>query len=66
MEDWMNCACNSHGRGKKDIQNFSRNSEEKSSLGSTWCRWENNIKMGLNEIECGDVDFIQLSQNKIH
>jgi hypothetical protein len=27
-------------------------------------RWENNIKIGLKEIGCEDVDWIQLAQDK--
>ena len=27
-------------------------------------RWEDNIKMDLNEVECGDVNSIELAQNR--
>jgi hypothetical protein len=31
-------------------------SERKRSLGRTKCKWENNIKLNLKEIECEGVD----------
>ena len=37
------------------------NPEEKKSLGRTRCRWEDNIKMDLQEVGCGGVDWIELS-----
>jgi len=27
-------------------------------------RWENNIKMDLQEMECGAMDWIELAQNR--
>jgi hypothetical protein len=27
-------------------------------------RWEDNIKMGLQEVECGGVDWIELAQDR--
>jgi len=27
-------------------------------------RWEDNIKMGLQEVGCGDMDWIELAQNR--
>jgi hypothetical protein len=31
-------------------------SEEKRPLGRPWCRWEDNIKMDLEEVGCGGMD----------
>jgi hypothetical protein len=28
------------------------------------CRWEDNIKTDLQEIECGSMDWIELAQNR--
>ena len=33
-------------------------------LGRTRHRWEDNIKMDLHEVGCGDMDWIELAQNR--
>jgi CRISPR/Cas system-associated protein Cas7 (RAMP superfamily) len=38
--------------------------EGKRLLGRPGCRWEDNIKMDLQEVGCGDVDWIELAQDK--
>jgi hypothetical protein len=38
--------------------------EGKKPLGRLWCRWEDNIKMDLQEVECGGVDWIELAQDR--
>jgi len=35
--------------------------EVKRPLGSPGCRWEDNIKMDLQEVGCGCMDWIELS-----
>jgi len=37
--------------------------EGKSSLGRPTCRWEDNIKTDLQEVRCGCMDWIELSQD---
>jgi hypothetical protein len=32
-------------------------------LGRPRCRWEDNIKMDLQEVGCRDVDWIELAQD---
>jgi len=39
-------------------------SEEKRPLGRPRRRWEDNIKMDLQEVGCGDVDWIELAQDR--
>jgi len=39
-------------------------SEGKRQLGRPMRRWEDNIKMDLQEVECGGVDWIELSQDR--
>jgi hypothetical protein len=39
-------------------------SEGRKPLGRSRHRWEDNIKMDLREIEFGDVDWINLDQDK--
>ena len=36
--------------------------EGKRPLGRSRPRWEDNIKMDLQEVGCGDVDWIELAQ----
>jgi len=38
--------------------------EGKRPLGKTRCRWEDNIKMGLQEVGCWSVDWIELAQDR--
>ena len=28
-------------------------------------RWEDNIKMDLQEVECGSVDWVELAEDKV-
>jgi len=39
-------------------------SEGKRSLWRPRRRWEDNIKMNLQEIECGSMDWIELPQDR--
>ena len=38
--------------------------EGKTPLGRQRRRWENNIKMDLQEAECGGMDWIELAQDR--
>jgi len=38
--------------------------EGKSRLWRTRCRWEDNIKMDLQEVGCGGMDWIMLAQDR--
>jgi len=38
--------------------------EEKRPLGRPRCRWEDNIKMGLQGVRYGGMDWIELIQNR--
>jgi hypothetical protein len=40
------------------------NLEEKRPLGRPRRRWEDNIKMDLQEVECGGMDVIDLAQGR--
>jgi hypothetical protein len=33
-------------------------------LGRPGCKWEDNIKMDLQEVGCGGMDWIQLAQDR--
>ena len=36
----------------------------KRPLGGARCRWEDNIKMDLQEVGCGGMDWIELAQDR--
>ena len=38
--------------------------EEKGPLGRPWRRWEDNIKMDLQEVGSGGMDWIELAQDR--
>jgi len=38
--------------------------ERKRPFGRPRCRWEDNIKMDLQEVGCGDMDWIDLAQDR--
>ena len=38
--------------------------EGKRPLGRPWHRWEDNIKMDLQELGCGVMDWIDLAQDR--
>jgi len=38
--------------------------EGERSLGRPGLRWEDNIKMDLQEVACGCMDWIELAQNR--
>jgi hypothetical protein len=59
----MGESCSTYGekRGVKRV--FVRKVEGKRPLGRTRRRWENNIKMDLQEVGCGDMDWIELAQD---
>jgi len=38
--------------------------EEKSPFGIHRCRWEDNIKMDIQEMKCGVMDWMELAKNR--
>ena len=38
--------------------------EAKSPLGGPRRRWEDNIKMDLQEVGCGSIDYMELAQDR--
>jgi hypothetical protein len=38
--------------------------EEKRPLGRPRCRWEYNIKIAVQEVGCGSMDWIELAQDR--
>jgi hypothetical protein len=57
-------ACGMHGRGEKRVQGFGGKALRKKPLGSPRRRWEDGIKMDLEEIGWGGVEWIHLAQDR--
>jgi len=57
----MGVACSAYGERRGVCRLLVRKPEGKRPLGRTMRRWEVNIKMDLQEVECGGVDWIELS-----
>ena len=55
-------ACKGEKRGVYRV--LVGNPEGKRSLGRPRRRWEDNIKMDLLEVGCGDIDWIALPQDR--
>jgi hypothetical protein len=60
----MGCACSTYGERIGVYRFLVGKPEGKTPLGRPRCRWEDNIKMDLQEVECGDVDWISLAQDR--
>jgi len=52
----MGVECSTYGGGLKP--------EGKRPLGTPRSRWEDNIKMDLEEVRCGSMDWIELAQER--
>ena len=56
----MGRACSAYGAGERRVQGFGGKPGGKRPLGRPRRRWEDNIKMDLQEVgrDCGDVDGV--------
>jgi hypothetical protein len=52
------------GEGRGVYRGLMGKPEGKRPLGRTRCRWEDNIKMDLQEVGCGGMDWIGLAQDR--
>ena len=60
---WLgHVACRGEGKGMYRV--LVGKPEEKKELGRFRCRWEDNIKMDLQEVGCGGMDWIKLAQDR--
>jgi hypothetical protein len=57
-------ACSANGRGENHVQGFGEKLERKRTLGRLRRRREDNIKMDLQELRCGGMDWIELAQDR--
>jgi hypothetical protein len=46
------------------IQDFGAKPEGKRRLGRPRHRWEDNIKMDVKEVGCGDMEWIEVAQDR--
>ena len=60
----MGGACSAYGGQERRIQGLVGKPEGKRPLGRTRRRWEDNIKMDLQEVGCGGMDWIELAQDR--
>jgi hypothetical protein len=60
----MDGTCGSDGGGERRVQAFGGEPEGKRPLVRLRHRWEDNIKMDPQEVGCGVMDWIELSQDR--
>jgi len=60
----MGGACDTYEEGRGVYRVLVGRTEEKRPLRRPRCRWEDNIKMDLQEVGCGCVDWIELAQDR--
>jgi len=58
----MGGACSAYGERKGVYKVLMGKPEGKRPLGRPRRRWEDNIKMDLQEVECGGMDWIEQAQ----
>jgi hypothetical protein len=61
----MGWACSSHGDGIGVYRVLVGKPEGKSPLGRPRSRWDDNIKIDLQEVGCGGMDWIELAQDRV-
>jgi len=60
----MGGACGANGVGERRVQGLVGKPEGKRPLGKPRRRWEDNIKMDLQEVGCGVMYWIELAQDR--
>jgi hypothetical protein len=60
----MGGACSTYGERRGIYRVLVVKPEGKRPLGRLRRRWEDNIKTDLQEGECGDIDWIELAQDR--
>ena len=64
VKNEMGGACSAYGGEKRRIQGFGGKPEGNRPLGRPRRRWEDNIKMVLQELGCGSMDWIELAEDR--
>ena len=60
----MGRACGAYGGAERCVQGFGGENWGKETTGETRRRWEDNIKMDIQEVGCGGMDWIELAQDR--
>jgi hypothetical protein len=60
----MSEACSAYGERKDVYRVLMGKPEDNRPLGRTRRRWEDSIKMDLQEVGCGAMDWIELRQDR--
>jgi hypothetical protein len=60
----MGKICSTHGENRNTYRILVGKAEGKRPLGRPRRRWEDNIKMILRIIDCGELDWIDLAQDR--
>ena len=60
----MGRACSMYGEGRSVYRVLVGKPEGKRPLGRPRRRWEDNIKMDLQEVECGGMGWIELAEGR--
>jgi hypothetical protein len=60
----MGGACSTYGERRGVYRVLVGKYERKRPLGRPRCRWEDNIKMDLQEVGCGRMGWIELAQDR--
>jgi hypothetical protein len=57
-------ACSAYGGEERRTHGFVGKPEGKRPLGRTRHRWEDNIRLDLQEVGCGAIDWIELAEDR--
>ena len=60
----MGGACSTYGESRGTYRVLVEKPKGKRPLGRLRRRWDDNIKMDLQEVGCGDMDWIYLAQDR--
>ena len=60
----MGGACSAYGEGRDEYRVVVGKPEGRRLLGRSKRGWEDNIKMDLQEVGCGSMDWIELAPDR--
>ena len=63
-KDKIGATCSTYRGEERRIQGFGGGPEGERPLGRPRHRWEDNIKMDLQELGCGGMDWIEVTQDR--